>query len=38
MPTEVEAAKVQAEFKDGMLSVHLPKTATAKKAIDVKVA
>ena len=39
LPTEVDAAKVQAEFKDGVLSVHLPKTAVAKpKAIEVKVA
>ncbi len=38
LPVEVEAAKIQAEFKDGMLNVHLPKTATAKpKAIEVKV-
>src|SRR6478609_9892212 len=27
MPTEVEATKVQAEYKDGVLNVHLPKTA-----------
>ena len=39
LPTEVEPTKVQAEFKDGMLNVHLPKTAAAKpKAIEVKVA
>ena len=39
MPTEVDPAKVQAEFKDGVLSVHLPKTAVSKpKAIEVKVA
>jgi HSP20 family protein len=39
LPAEVEAQKIQAEFKDGMLNVHLPKTATAKpKAIEVKVA
>jgi HSP20 family protein len=39
LPTEIEPAKIQAEFKDGMLNVHLPKTANAKpKAIDVKVA
>lgn len=39
LPTEVEAGKIQAEFKDGMLNVHLPKTAEAKpKAIEVKVA
>jgi HSP20 family protein len=39
LPAEVDAAKVQAEYKDGVLNVHLPKTAAAKpKAIDVKVA
>jgi HSP20 family protein len=39
LPTEVEAEEVQAEFKDGMLNVHLPKTAVAKpKAVEVKVA
>ena len=38
LPVEVEAANIQAEFKDGMLNVHLPKTAAAKpKAIEVKV-
>lgn len=39
LPNEVEAAKVQADFKDGMLNVHLPKTAEAKpKSVEVKVA
>jgi len=39
LPAEVDAAKIQAEFKEGMLNVHLPKTAAAKpKAIEVKVA
>jgi HSP20 family protein len=39
LPTEVDSTKVQAEFKEGVLNVHLPKTATAKpKAIEVKVA
>jgi len=38
LPTQVDASKVQAEFKNGVLNVHLPKSATAKpKAIDVKV-
>jgi HSP20 family protein len=38
MPSEVDASKVQAEFKNGVLNVHLPKSSTAKpKAIDVKV-
>lgn len=39
LPNEVDAAKVQAEYKDGVLNVHLPKTAAAKhNAIEVKVA
>jgi len=39
LPTEVDATKIQAEFKGGMLFVHLPKTALAKpQAIEVKVA
>ncbi len=39
LPTEIDATKVQAEFKDGVLNVELPKTAAAKpKAIEVKVA
>ena len=38
MPSEVDASKVQADFKNGVLNVHLPKSAAAKpKAIDVKV-
>jgi HSP20 family protein len=39
LPTEVDGPKVTAEFKDGVLNVHLPKTVTGKeKAIAVKVA
>jgi len=39
LPTEVEATKVQAEYKEGMLNVHLPKTAAAKPTtVEVKVA
>jgi len=39
LPTEVEATKVQAEFKDGMLNVHQTKSAGAKpKSVEVKVA
>ncbi len=39
LPPEVDAAKVQAEFKDGVLNVHLPKIAVEKpKPIEVKVA
>lgn len=37
LPNEVDGAKVAAEFKDGVLNVHLPKTAD-KKAVTVKVA
>lgn len=38
LPEDASVAKVRAEFKDGMLKVHLPKDATAKpKAIEVKV-
>jgi HSP20 family protein len=39
LPTEVDAANLSAEFKDGVLNVHLPKTAVTKpKAITVNVA
>ena len=39
LPTEVDAPKVAADFKDGVLTVHLPKTAASNpKAIEVKVA
>jgi HSP20 family protein len=39
LPSEVDAAAVQAEFKDGVLVVRLPKTSSAKsKAVEVKVA
>lgn len=37
LPNEVDGAKVSAEFKDGVLNVHLPKTAN-KKTVTVKVA
>ena len=38
LPTEVDAAKVRAEFKDGVLSVVLPKApAVTPKMIDVKI-
>jgi HSP20 family protein len=38
LPTEVDASNVQAEFKNGVLNVHLPKSAAAKpKAVAVKV-
>ena len=39
VPDNVDETKVMAEFKDGLLNVHLPKTQKAKpKAIEVKVA
>ena len=39
VPTDVDEAKVGAEFKNGVLVVRMPKTAAAKpKSIDVKVA
>jgi HSP20 family protein len=39
VPENVDEKKVRAEFKDGVLMVHLPKAEMAKpKAIEVKVA
>lgn len=39
VPDNADATKVSAEFKKGVLSVHLPKSATAKpKSVEVKVA
>jgi len=41
LPEGADGAKVSAEFRDGVLKVHLPKSAEAKskaKTIDVKVA
>ena len=38
LPTEVDAEKVRAEFKDGVLNVALPKAPAAKpKMIDVQI-
>jgi HSP20 family protein len=38
LPNEVDGPKVSAEFKEGVLNVHLPKTVNGKgKAIAVKV-
>ena len=38
LPSEVDPQKVAAEFKDGVLKVHLPKSPSAKpKSIEVKV-
>ena len=39
VPTDVDAQKVAADFKDGVLSVHLPKSAVVKpRAIEITVA
>jgi HSP20 family protein len=39
LPTHVDGTAIKAEFKDGVLNVHLPKTEAARpKAIEVKVA
>lgn len=39
LPTEVDATRLSAEFKEGVLNVHLPKSSNGKpKAISVKVA
>jgi HSP20 family protein len=38
LPSEVDAQRVAAEFKDGVLRVHLPKSASVKpKSVEVKV-
>jgi HSP20 family protein len=38
LPEDADAAKVSAEYKDGVLKVHLPKSEKAKpKSIEVKV-
>jgi HSP20 family protein len=38
LPADVSPAKVSAEFKDGVLTVHLPKTEKAKpQQVEVKV-
>src|ERR1700704_6040468 len=39
LPEDADSTKVTADFRDGVLKVHLPTTARARsKAIDVKVA
>ncbi|MBS0151703.1 MAG: Hsp20 family protein [Nitrospira sp.] len=39
MPDVIEEEKVKAEFKDGVLSLYLPKSEKAKpKTIEVKMA
>jgi HSP20 family protein len=38
VPEDADAAKIVADFKDGVLKIHLPKVVTAKaKPIEVKV-
>ena len=38
LPSDVDSAKIAAEFKDGVLNVHMPKSEAAKpRAIDVKI-
>lgn len=38
LPEDADGSKVAAEFKDGILNVHLPKSAQAKpKSIEVKI-
>ncbi|MGE0813316.1 MAG: Hsp20/alpha crystallin family protein [Vicinamibacterales bacterium] len=38
LPTDVDAKKIAAQFKDGVLEVHMPKSPAARpQAIDVKV-
>ena len=39
VPTDVDQKQIGADFKDGVLNIHLPKSAAATpKTIDVKVA
>jgi HSP20 family protein len=39
LPEDADGAKVAAEYKDGILKVHVPKSEKAKpKSIEVKVA
>jgi HSP20 family molecular chaperone IbpA len=38
-PDNVDQARVKAEFKDGLLNVHLPKSEKGQaRAVDVKIA
>jgi HSP20 family protein len=38
LPSDVDETKVSAEFKDGVLNVHLPKAPTARPhSVDVKI-
>lgn len=39
LPDNVDEGKIKAEFKDGLLNVHLPKSEKAKpRAVEVKIA
>jgi HSP20 family protein len=39
VPSDVDEQKISAEFKEGVLNVHLPKSAVVKpRSVDVKVA
>ena len=39
LPTDVDDQKIAAEFKEGVLNVHLPKSATTKpRSVEIKVA
>ena len=39
VPSDVDQQKLQADFKDGVLNVHLPKSPVAKpRSVDVKIA
>ncbi|SRR5579871_168615 len=39
LPTDVDPHKIAADYKDGVLNVHLPKSASATpQAIDIKIA
>ena len=39
VPSDVDEQKIGAEFKEGVLNVHLPKSVTAKpRSIDIKIA
>lgn len=39
VPTDVDQQRLEANFKDGVLNVHMPKSALAKpRTVDVKVA
>jgi HSP20 family protein len=39
VPTDVDQQKIEAEFKNGVLTVHLPKSRSSKpRTVDVKIA